>query len=303
MNIIDLHCDTLLKLKEDGYNINNNDGHITDTALKSSGYSAQCFAIYTPPEIRRENAYLHFKNQYKVFENMVFTSEILQKANDTDSIIKNSQNGKVSAVLTVENAELLNGKLDRLSELKNCAATILGLIHNCENCLGFPHSTPNPPLKEFGREVIDALNNSNIIADVSHLNYGGFCDVKKLSKKPFVATHSACGELCNHTRNLHDSQIKDIANSGGIVGVPFYSVFLNGTAKTEVADILKHLEYLIKIGGEDVVALGTDFDGMRCKLFLKNCGGMPILVDALMQKFGTNLTEKICYKNALRVLG
>lgn len=303
MNIIDLHCDALLKLKEDAYNINNNNGHITDTDLKSSGYSAQCFAIYTPPEIRRENAYLHFKNQYKVFENMVLGSEILQKADDADSIIKNNQNGNVSAVLTIENAELLNGKLYRLTEVKNCNARILGVIHNGENCLGFPHSTPNPPLKEFGREVIDALNSTDIIVDVSHLNYGGFCDVKMLSKKPFVATHSACRELCDHTRNLYDNQIKDIANSGGIVGIPFYSLFLNGTDKTEVGDILNHLKHLIKKGGEDIAALGTDFDGMDCNLFLKNCAEMPILVNELMQNFGISLTEKICYKNALRVLG
>ncbi len=303
MKIIDLHCDTLFKLRKDGYDISKNNAHITDIGLKSGRYLAECFAIFTPPEIYGENAFLHFKEQYKIFKKMVFASKILEKAAEADYIINNSQRGKVSAILTIENAEFLNGKLERLYEVKNCSARILGVIHNGENCLGYPHCSENFPLKEFGREVIDALNNTNIIADVSHLNYGGFCDIKKLSKKPFIATHSACREICEHTRNLYDSQIKDIANSGGIVGVPFYSYFLNGTNKTEVADILNHLHYLIKIGGEDVAALGSDFDGIECKLFLKNCGEMPVLVDALIQKFGISLTEKICYKNALRVLG
>lgn len=303
MNIVDLHCDTLLKLKNKDYSISENNGHITDKRLKSGGYLAQCFAVYTSPKICGEDAYQHFKNQCTIFEQTVNNSEILEKAIDAKAVIENSNKGKVSAILTVENAELLNGKLDRINELKNNGISILGLIHNGENCIGFPHNEPNSPLKEFGKEVVDTLNSTNIKIDVSHLNFSGFCDVKTLSKNPIIATHSGCRELCEHTRNLYDSQIKDIANSGGIVGVPFYSLFLNGTDNTEISDIITHLEHLIKIGGEDVAAIGTDFDGMDCNLFLKDSSEMPILLDALTEKFGTNLTEKICYKNALRVLG
>ena len=112
MNIVDLHCDTLLKLK-DGYSISDNCGHITDKGLKLGGYLAQCFAIYTPPEIRGEDAFLHFKNQYDLFNKTVFKSKILETAFKENSIIDNNQNDKVWAVLTVENLELLNGKIER----------------------------------------------------------------------------------------------------------------------------------------------------------------------------------------------
>ena len=70
----------------------------------------------------------------------------------------------------------------------------------------------------------------------------------------------------------------------------------------EIKDILIHFEHLINIGGEDIAAIGTDFDGMSCELAIKSAGEMPILVDALIDKFGYNLAEKICYKNALRIL-
>ncbi len=90
--------------------------------------------------------------------------------------------------------------------------------------------------------------------------------------------------------------------SGGVVGVPFYSYFLNGTGKTEINDIIRHLEHLIKVGGEEVAALGTDFDGMECELPFKNAGDMQLLTQAIIEKFGNNTAEKICYKNALRIL-
>lgn len=293
MKIFDLHCDTLYKFYEDNnYSFFENDGHISENALIKGDYLAQCFAIYIPQDITGEDAFTFFERQYESFINLKNSSNVL--------------GNKIKAILTVENADLLNGELKRIDSLKERQVKILGLIHNGENCLGFPHSkdeiSSNKTLKNFGREVIDALNSTNITADVSHLNLGGFMDVANLSKKPFIASHSACREIVDHSRNLYDFQIKAIANSGGIVGIPFYSYFLNGTEKTEIMDIIRHLEHLINIGGENIAAIGTDFDGMNCNLPFKNVGDMQLLVDAIIKKFGLKIAEKICYKNALRIL-
>ena len=157
------------------------------------------------------------------------------------------------------------------------------------------------PLKPFGKEVIDALNSSPMLADVSHLNVGGFHDVAALSKKPFVATHSGCRAVWDHPRNLCDEQICAIARSGGVIGTIFYSRFLNGTDTTHIDDILRHLTHLIRIGGEEVAALGSDFDGMDCKLFLRDAGGIQQLAEAIIATFGYSVAEKICYKNAMRL--
>lgn len=302
MKIFDLHCDTLYKFEKGEYSIKQNNGHITENALKSADYLAQCFAIYTPQNIKGEESFKYFKNQFNIYKKILCESESLKKARNTNDIKINLKCRKVSAVLTVENAELLNGKIERLDYLQDCGVKILGLIHNGENCLGFPHTEPDLPLKSFGREVVSAVNDTKMVIDVSHLNLGGFWDVAKISKKPFIATHSACRELQNHTRNLFDEQIKMIANSGGIIGVPFYSVFLNGSNKTKISNIIRHIEHIIKIGGEEAVAIGTDFDGIECEMFLKTCAEMPILADALIKKFGYSVAEKICYKNALRIL-
>ncbi len=302
MKIIDLHCDTLYKFTKTEYSIKENNGHVTEKGLKKADYLAQCFAIYLPTYIRGEDGFLFFKKQYNRFLKIIEESEDLEIAKKFEDIKENSKKCKISAVLTVENAEFLNGELERLKFLKDCGIKILGLVHNGENCLGFPHNKTDLPLKDFGKEVVSAVNDTDIVIDVSHLNLGGFLDVANISKKPFIASHSACMELQNHSRNLFDEQIKIIANSGGIIGVPFYSVFLNGTNKTEIFDIICHIEHLIKVGGEDVAALGTDFDGMECEMFLKTCADMPVLKTEIIKKFGYQVAEKICYKNALRIL-
>lgn len=307
MRIFDLHCDTLFKFYENSdYSLQENNGHITDIGLQTADYLAQCFAIYQPTDVTGDNGFEFFKRQCVTFENTVKSSAVLEFARTKGDIERNRKNGKVSAVLTVENADFLQGDISRLETVMQNRVRILGLTHNGENCIGFPHSINRKlnalPLKSFGREVVDALNSSDITVDVSHLNEGGFWDVQRLCKKPFVATHSGCSAILGHSRNLNDEQIKAIAESGGVVGCVFYSHFLNGTEQTAIEDIIRHLEHFIKIGGEDVATFGSDFDGMDCKLFLQNVSEMKILVDAIIKKFGFLAAEKICFKNAMRII-
>ena len=306
MFVFDLHCDTLFKFFENQrYSISENNGHISDVGLKNGGYLAQCFAIYQPTDITGDSGFDYFKKQYDVFKNAVSKSLVLEMATDRNEIEKNRKNGKVSAVLTVENADFLQNDLKKLKTVEEKGVKILGLVHNGENCLGYPHSNDKAlselSLKGFGREVVEALNSTNITVDVSHLNVGGFWDVARLSKKPFVATHSGCSAVFKHSRNLCDEQVKAIAQSGGVVGCVFYSHFLNGTDTTDIDSILRHLEYLIKVGGEDVAALGSDFDGMDCDLPF-DASKIQILVEAITSKFGFSVTEKICFKNAMRII-
>ena len=306
MFVFDLHCDTLFKFFENQrYSISENNGHISDVGLKNGGYLAQCFAIYQPTDITGDSGFDYFKKQYDVFKNAVSKSLVLELATDRNEIEKNRKNGKVSAVLTVENADFLQNDLKKLKTVEEKGVKILGLVHNGENCLGYPHSNDKAlselSLKGFGREVVEALNSTNITVDVSHLNVGGFWDVARLSKKPFVATHSGCSAVFKHSRNLCDEQVKAIAQSGGVVGCVFYSHFLNGTDTTDIDSILRHLEHLVKVGGEDVAALGSDFDGMKCDLPF-DASKIQILVEAITSKFGFSVTEKLCFKNAMRII-
>ncbi len=303
MKIFDLHCDTLLKLRKPYYSINDNNGHISEKSLIDGDYLAQCFAIYIPPEIRGKNAFCYFNEQYELFKNTVNNSNILEYMKTQKDIYKNSYDNKVSCILTAENSEFLNNDLNNLNLVKEYNIKILGLIHNGENCIGFPNSFNSNaemlPLKPFGKDVVESLNSFDTFIDVSHLNIGGFNDVITISKKPIVATHSCCRNLCDHPRNLYDYQIREIAETGGLIGINYYSIFLNGTNITDITDIIRHISHLIKIGGEDVVALGSDFDGIDNLLPFNNCGDIQLLCDELVKNFGFSIAEKICYKNAI----
>lgn len=143
-----------------------------------------------------------------------------------------------------------------------------------------------------------------MIVDVSHLSDAGFYDVASHAKRPFVASHSDARAICPAVRNLTDDMIGLLAEKGGVTGLNFCPSFLNaqkdypGTA----ADVARHAAHIIKVGGEDCLGLGSDFDGIRTHAELPGADAMPVLEDALAKAGLTaRQRDKVMGENVLRV--
>lgn len=279
---------------------------ITPDFLIKNNCLAQCFAIFIEQSGKSDAEFDFFKKQTELFKKFVKeNTNTLSTAQNSIEIIKNKIGNLISAVLTVENGDLIGNDLTRIDYMKNIGVKILTILWNDENCLGYPASTIKTenllPLKQNTKEIITLLNDKNIIIDVSHLNEGGFWQIAEFSSKPFIASHSCCNAIHRHRRNLSDNQIKEIAKCGGVVGINFYNDFINGGIKpTSVSDIVRQAEHIINISSDNAVSLGGDLDGIpHCIDF----NGYEDIVSALENYFGKEISDKICYKNALRVLG
>ena len=209
-------------------------------------------------------------------------------------------------MLTVEDAACVDGKLERLRTMYERGVRMIALTWNYENCIGFPNSADPvlhaKGLKDFGFEMLDEMGRFGMVVDVSHLSEGGFWDVARENKKPFIASHSCARALCDHSRNLTDEQLRALGDGGGVCGVNFYSRFLRPDADyTSNEDILRHMEYIANRAGIEAVALGSDFDGIDCTLEMQDYGGLAHLGELIADRFGGDNAEKIFYRNTLRV--
>lgn len=311
--IFDLHCDTILSLYTEGKTLNTWEGHINLAKLEKCGGGVQSFALFLPTYDAAERHGVT-EAPYELFDSMraVFLKEMAENAarigqvRRYEDIGRNIAEGKVSALLTVEDCVLLEGKIERVDELYEKGVRIAALTWNYENSLGFPNSSDAQEhakgLKPFGFEAVERMNELGIIVDVSHLSEGGFRDVAKASRKPFIASHSCARALCDHSRNLTDSQLRAIGECGGVVGVNFYSQFLvKDSQHTAIDDIIRHMDYIRNRAGIEAVALGSDFDGIDCTLEFGDYAGLPMLINKMSARFTDDETELICGKNALRV--
>ena len=312
--LVDLHCDTLLTLQHENCTLENAPWHINLEKLCSGGALLQCFAAFIP---MNENAVKHgvrdipwdfFRKQAALFrrESQAYPDR-LAPVNSFSDIEKNHAKGLVSAMLTVEDGACIDGNMSRLQTMYDLGVRLITLTWNYENCLGYPNS-PDPAqhargLKAFGLEALEEMGRLGIVVDVSHLSEGGFWDVARENKKPFVASHSCARALCDHSRNLTDEQLRAIGDRGCVCGVNFSAKFLREGAKHATnEDILRHVAYVVDHAGIEAVALGSDFDGISCTLEMENYSGLARLAEMIADRFGSGSAEKICSQNALRVL-
>jgi membrane dipeptidase len=143
--------------------------------------------------------------------------------------------------------------------------------------------------------------------DLSHLNEAGFWDVVRNSNAPLVATHSNAHAITEHSRNLTDDQLRAIADSDGMVGLNFAAAFLRHDGKmlsnVPLSQMLKHIDHLINILGEDRVGFGSDYDGAVVPEELSDVSALPKLRHAMKEHgYGEILIKKLCHSNWLRVL-
>lgn len=211
---------------------------------------------------------------------------------------------KIGALMSIEEGGVLGGDLDKLNQAYQDGVRLITLTWNYPNGLGEPHcGEQHKKLTPKGIEFVEAMQDLGIIVDCSHLNDAGTEQLGDILDVPFVASHSNAREVTAHTRNLPDNLIKLIANKGGVIGLNFAQSFLGTSSISRIEDIVKHGLYLINKGGEDVVALGTDFDGIKPDTEIKDASEMHRLYDAFKEAgLSVEQCEKLFWKNADRLL-
>lgn len=315
MRLIDLHCDTIWRLmREQNTNLQSNQFCVDVEKMKAAGCMAQFFACFIHmDEITEKN---RFDRGFQLALEMIARgkkefdeySKNISLALRCDDMIRNYASEEISAFLTIEEGGILNGDITRLDRLYEEGIRLITLTWNYENCIGYPNSRDSEimqkGLKPFGVEVVEKMNELGMIIDVSHLSDGGFWDVLKYSKKPIVASHSNARSLCDHPRNLSDEMIKALADKGGIAGINLYPYFVNKDGKATVQDIADHVWHMYQTGGEDFVAVGTDFDGFdEGELEIVHMGEMGKLYDAVKKRGLTERQmEKLWSDNVIRVI-
>ena len=309
MQFIDFHVDTLCRLYYRGEcesgDLYQNNCQVDLSRLIASGYRGQVFACFLdlakPP--RRESPFQDVLGMIDLFEAQTKQyADRVRYAGSWREYEANRKEGRLSAFLSLEEGGVLEGELSRLDILYQRGIRILNLTWNHENCMGYPHRPPQfqtKGLTAFGLEALDKMAQLGIIADVSHLSDQGFWDIVHHGTRPFMATHSNARALRDVSRNLSDNMIRSIADKGGIIGLNFYPDFLSEDPTGRVSDMLRHLRHIVKTGGEQVVGLGTDFDGMDVLPEIQGAGEISVLAQSMEREgFSSSLIEKICYRNA-----
>jgi len=305
MKYIDLHCDTASRILYENQELSKNKCSVDIKKLREGEALAQVFAFFVNAgEV--DDLYLEFEIMYNNFINE------LEKNNKYIEIVRNItelneayKKGKIGAFLSIEEGDVLQGKIENLKKVYDKGVRIITLTWNYKNSIGYPNYNyiyKDRGLERKGIEIVSEMENLGMIPDASHLSDAGFYDLERLCKKPFIVSHSNSRSITDNPRNLTDDMIKLLAEKGGVMGINFCSDFLGKNKVSSIEDMIRHIKHIKNIGGIDVISIGSDFDGIKNQVEIKNASEMNKLADILNKEgFSYDEIEKIYYKNALRV--
>lgn len=303
MRYFDLHCDTMLGCYFKNIPLRDNELHVNLKKATAMDTYVQCYAVFLHDSVRGQEAIDCFRGVAdKLAAEVRENSDVLSFCNQPGDLKELEAEKKHGAILTVESAAALGGDLSQIEDWKRRGVRMCTLTWSGENELGRGVAAPgNTGLTDFGREVVKRFEESEILIDISHASPELFWDVAEMAEKPLVASHSNAKALCSHPRNLTDEQFDAIKRSGGLVGLNFYTAFLNDQPeKASMEDILRHAEHFLSLGGEGVLAMGGDMDGSDLPEDMSDgLAAIPRLYELFLQhNYPESLLDRIFFKNA-----
>ena len=298
MRIFDLHCDTLYRAFTEKKSIIKNDFEISVERGNRFDEWIQCMAVWIPDDVRGGSAERLVENCCSLLD-----SELLKCRTENIDIAKTDNvsnlKSKSNIILTIEGGAALNGKLENIERYRKLGVRAMTLTWNghCEIGDGADVESPKG-ITDFGKNAVEEMERRGIVVDVSHASDKLFYDAAEIAKRPFIATHSNSRTVCGHRRNLTDEQFNIIKSSGGIVGINFHKYFLADSGQS-IKDIIRHTEYFLSLGGEDTIALGTDFDGGELSDDMNGIEDMHKIFNEFARlNYSDTLIDKLFFKNA-----
>ena len=347
--VVDGHNDviisSILRGKDIGQRLTT--GHTDLPRLQEGGVDVQLFAVYSNDLRWKSGAFKHANDQIDALEKVIAENPTkIALATSTSAVDSVQRLGKIAAVIGIESGNMIESSITNLEALYNRGARYLTLTWNYNlpwaTAAAVEDSKPKRQQKGLSKQgvaIIKRMNELGMMADLSHGSKKLFYDVIKASTKPILVSHSNAAALMPHSRNLDDKQLAALKKNRGVIGVNFYSGFLDPgfegrvkslyAAHSGISDskesvskqysllpkelkyqadaplsvLIDHIDYLVSKVGIDHVAIGSDYDGIEsAPQGLEDVSKLPLLTQALFERgYSQDDIAKIMGLNFMRI--
>ncbi len=317
--VIDLHVDSFLCTRQFGYDLTHRHGEGLGGAwfsqvdlprIREAQLAGAMWSITTNP-FRGERA-----RARACHANLARLRGILESCPDDVAIAKNlaeyraaRAQGKHVAFLVVQGGNALSaeGALDEIEDGLLLRGTLVHLTNSVFGATSAPFRGSKKGLTERGRRFVQALDQKRIFVDLAHVDRQGFFDAVEAHDRtlPLLVTHTGVTGVHRHWRHLDDDQIRAIAASGGTIGVMCQSQMLGDSTWTGRSEtVVRHMEHVIAVGGEDACSFGSDWDGLIVTpRDMRTCLELPRLVQRMLDRaWPAERVRKVLGENFLRTL-
>lgn len=302
MHYFDCHADTLTEIPQSESLMKNSCCLDLERVRTFAGHYTQIFAVWKDradmPKEPEKSFLAVYKRACQLLGDQAAYIEWCRNASDMQ---KAHAAGKAAAFLSVEDISAMGNLAGQAGELGFRFAMLTWNYENEYACGAVAGQSEG--LTQRGRVLARQLLQQNLVLDISHLSDQGAEDIFHLTDRPVMASHSNVRDVCSHPRNLKKAHIQELIRRNGLMGINFYDEFTGG--RREISDLIRHIDAVLESGGEDILALGGDFDGCGDQ-FPRGIIGVQSVPDLKgileREQFGKEVLDKIFWKNGERFI-
>lgn len=234
------------------------------------------------------------KSIFAVFEGSQADKELVKREIEVYSLNKPVD----EAYIAFEGLSWVKSLWD-LDDIIKTSPVYVGPVWNTKNEFG-GSAYEDMPLTVFGQCFLNELDEKGVFIDLAHSGEQMF-DSCIHSFKNIMFSHGNVFDICPHPRNLKREQIKKLIQRKSFFGLTLYLGFVGGN---NINKFFEHIEYVLDMGGEDVLGIGSDLDG--CSTFASKYQDVRIFNELIEEFYKRNYTERlikaILYKNLEKTL-
>jgi membrane dipeptidase len=165
---------------------------------------------------------------------------------------------RLGIIYGCQDVTMLEGDLKKLAVFADLGVRIVQPTYNTRNLMGDGcMEKADGGLSKMGYDFIAEMNRLNLLLDLSHAGARTIAEGIAASKAPMAITHTGCRALVDLPRNTRDSELKALADHGGVAGI-YFMPFLRESGQPHAEDLIRHIEHAVNVCGEEHVGLGTD---------------------------------------------
>ena len=230
--VIDTHDDTPSRISIEGVDIGKRlpDGNVDIPRLLDGGVTGIFFSIWPDPVFAPHQAIRRSLELIDVVYKVIDANpDRIGLAVNAADVVRLKKEGKVAALMGMEGGHGIENNLAALRMFHRLGVRYMTLTHSNTN--DWADSSTDVPrwhgLNELGKNVVREMNRIGMIVDLSHVSDETFYAALQVTNKPVILSHSSCRALDNHPRNVTDDMLRALARNGGVVGINFYSEFVD----------------------------------------------------------------------------
>ncbi len=231
-------------------------------AIRTSGITALSMCVSTGLDKSIDDDFVAVKDVIVKWDAFVAAhADLFVKVTTADGLDAAKESGRIGFIYNFQDSEAYSGSIDRLRTFLDMGVRQVQLSHEHRNFMADDcRERTNTGLSRAGFRVVELLNERRALVDLSHVGEQSALDAILYSRRPSMVSHAGAFALCPHPRNVSDRNIRALADRGGFFGVYNQSGWLTSDPTVSMDHYLKHVAHVIKIGGEDLVGVGTDGD-------------------------------------------